>query len=93
MGKSECGCGFSTQQLQLQPNGKLVEEDLFTKKGIKGLCKHAVSDGFLFMKIISGEVIVEYQVIGSNINNIHSGFEYINGILSGYSKFIQIKNN
>ncbi len=46
-----------------------------------------------FMKIISGEVIVEYQVIGSNINNIHSGFEYINGILSGYSKFIQIKNN
>ncbi|WP_305419289.1 hypothetical protein [Photobacterium leiognathi] len=82
--------GFSTQ-LQLQPNGKLVEEDLFTKKGIKGLWH--VSDGFLFMKIISGEVIVEYQVIGSNINNIHSGLEYINGILSGYSKFIQIKNN
>ncbi|MEC6798041.1 hypothetical protein CTM76_16815 [Photobacterium phosphoreum] len=82
--------GFSSQ-LELQPNGKLIEKDLFTEQSVKGLWH--VSDGFLFIKIISGEVIVEYQIIGSNLNNIHSGFEYINGILSSYSKFIQIKNN
>ncbi|CAH8222823.1 hypothetical protein VAE130_600291 [Vibrio aestuarianus] len=59
------------------------------KKKLQGLWK--VNDGFLFIKVISGEFIVEYQIVGNTQQNIHCGIEYINGRLSTYSKFIQTK--
>ncbi|MEI8631331.1 hypothetical protein P4S72_02820 [Vibrio sp. PP-XX7] len=78
--------GFSSM-LSLNPNGTLTEQDLFGKRSLHGLWK--VSDGFLFIKVISGEFIVEYQIVGHAENNIHAGIEYINGQISTYSKFIQ----
>ncbi|OXX21415.1 hypothetical protein [Vibrio sp. V08_P9A1T1] len=80
--------GFSSA-LHLKPNGTLVERDLFGEKTLQGLWK--VIDGFLFIKVISGEFIVEYQIVGNNEHNIHCGIEYINGRVSTYSKFIQTK--
>jgi hypothetical protein len=80
--------GFSST-LVLKPNGQLVERDLFSDKEINGLWK--VVDGFLFIKVISGEFIVEYQIVGSSNNNIHCGIEYINGRISTYSKFMQLR--
>lgn len=78
--------GFSSA-LHLKPNGTLVERDLFGEKTLQGLWK--VIDGFLFIKVISGEFIVEYQIVGNNEHSIHCGIEYINGRVSTYSKFIQ----
>ncbi|OXX54395.1 hypothetical protein B9J80_07395 [Vibrio sp. V12_P9A6T4] len=80
--------GFSSA-LHLKPNGTLVERDLFGEKTLQGLWK--VIDGFLFIKVISGEFIVEYQIVGNNEQSIHCGIEYINGRVSTYSKFIQTK--
>lgn len=80
--------GFSST-LHLKPNGTLVEQDLFSEKKLQGLWK--VNDGFLFIKVISGEFIIEYQIVGNTQQNIHCGIEYINGRLSTYSKFIQTK--
>ncbi|ARV75282.1 MULTISPECIES: hypothetical protein [Vibrio] len=82
--------GFSSI-LELKPNGTLVEKDLFSERGLQGLWK--VSDGFLFIKVISGEFIVEYQIVGNTENNVHSGIEYINGKISTYSKFAKLANN
>ena len=82
--------GFSSL-LELKPNGTLVEKDLFSERGLQGLWK--VSDGFLFIKVISGEFIVEYQIVGHTENNVHSGIEYINGKISTYSKFAKLANN
>ena len=82
--------GFSSL-LELKPNGTLVEKDLFSERGLQGLWK--VSDGFLFIKVISGEFIVEYQIVGNTENNVHSGIEYINGKISTYSKFAKLANN
>ncbi|WP_064609467.1 hypothetical protein [Photobacterium sp. J15] len=79
--------GFSSTLL-LKPNGTLTEKDLFSEKALNGLWK--VIDGFLFIKVISGEFIVEYQIVGNTENNIHSGFEYINGKVSSYSKFMKL---
>jgi hypothetical protein len=79
--------GFSST-LHLKPNGTLVEKDLFSEKALQGLWK--VIDGFLFIKVISGEFIVEYQIVGNKEQNIHCGIEYINGKVSTYSKFAQI---
>ncbi|MEF1174666.1 hypothetical protein REH73_20000, partial [Vibrio sinaloensis] len=73
----------------LNPNGTLSEKDLFSEKSLQGLWK--VMEGFLFIKVISGEFIVEYQIVGSNLENIHCGIEYINGKVSTYSKFIVTK--
>lgn len=78
--------GFSSA-LHLKPNGTLVERDLFGEKTLQGLWK--IIDGFLFIKVISGEFIVEYQIVGNNEHSIHCGIEYINGQVSTYSKFIQ----
>lgn len=39
-------------------NGILIEKDMFSDKVLYGLWK--VMDGFLFVKVISGEFIVEY---------------------------------
>ncbi|NVJ55629.1 MAG: hypothetical protein HWE19_04650 [Vibrionaceae bacterium] len=82
--------GFSSI-LELKPNGTLVEKDLFSERGLQGLWK--VNDGFLFVKVISGEFIVEYQIVGSTETNIHSGIEYINGKVSTYSKFVKAANS
>ena len=82
--------GFSSI-LELKPNGTLVEKDLFSERGLQGLWK--VSDGFLFIKVISGEFIVEYQIVGNTENNVHSGIEYINGKISTYSKFAKLAKN
>ncbi|MDW6003223.1 hypothetical protein [Vibrio mangrovi] len=81
--------GFSST-LFLQPNGTLTEQDLFSDKALQGLWK--VVDGFLFIKVISGEFIIEYQIVGCADNNIHCGIEYINGQVSSYSKFIQTRS-
>ncbi len=78
--------GFSSE-LIINPNGTLIEKDLFSEKKLNGLWK--VIDGLLFLKIVSGEFIVEYQVVGHNIDNIHSGIEYINGKVSAHSRFVQ----
>ncbi len=80
--------GFASQ-IRLNPNGTLSEKDLFSDKSLQGLWK--VMEGFLFIKVISGEFIVEYQIVGSNLENIHCGIEYINGKVSTYSKFIVTK--
>lgn len=80
--------GFSST-LILKPNGQLYEKDLFSDQKLLGLWK--VMDGFLFIKIISGELIMEYQIIGNAIDNAHCGIEYINGKVSTYSKFMQLK--
>jgi hypothetical protein len=80
--------GFSSM-LHLQPNGTLSETDLFSEKKLQGLWK--VTNGFLFIKVISGEFIIEYQIVGNAVHNIHCGIEYINGKVSTYSKFIQAK--
>lgn len=82
--------GFSSI-LELKANGKLVEKDLFSERCLQGLWK--VSDGFLFIKVISGEFIVEYQIVGHTENNVHSGVEYINGKISTYSKFAKVANS
>ncbi|MGD8171810.1 hypothetical protein ACQEXU_09140 [Vibrio sp. TRT 21S02] len=79
--------GFSSQ-IQLKPNGTLTEVDLFGEKKLKGLWK--INEGFLFIKVISGEFIVEYQIVGNADNNVHCGMEYINGRLSTYSKFMKL---
>ncbi|MFV0576449.1 MAG: hypothetical protein ACK5NC_13690 [Vibrio sp.] len=79
--------GFSSI-LELKPNGKLTEKDLFSNRELQGLWK--VTDGFLFIKIISGEFIVEYQIVGQLKNNLHCGIEYINGKVSTYSKFAKL---
>ncbi|MCE0494508.1 hypothetical protein [Vibrio salinus] len=75
--------------LVLNPTGQLSEQDLFSDKKLSGIWK--VVDGFLFIKIISGEFIVEYQIVGNERDNIHCGIEYINGKVSTYSKFMQLK--
>ncbi|GAL20692.1 hypothetical protein ACPV5O_19855 [Vibrio maritimus] len=80
--------GF-TSLLELSPNGTLIERDMFGGKSLSGLWK--VMDGLLFIKVISGEFIVEYQVVGHSKQNIHDGVEYINGRASTVSKFIQVK--
>ncbi|MGC9421892.1 hypothetical protein [Vibrio sp.] len=80
--------GFSSA-LHLKSNGTLVEQDLFGEKTLQGLWK--VIDGLLFIKVISGEFIVEYQIVGHNEHSIHCGIEYINGRVSTYSKFIQTR--
>lgn len=80
--------GFASE-LHLNPNGSLIERDLFSEKVLQGLWK--VENGFLFIKVISGEFIVEYQIVGSREHSIHSGIEYINGRVSTYSKFIQTR--
>lgn len=80
--------GFASQ-IRLNPNGTLLEKDLFSDKSLQGLWK--VVDGFLFIKVISGEFVVEYQIVGSSTDNIHSGIEYINGQVSTYSKFVVTK--
>ncbi len=80
----------SSSSLLLLPNGALTEQDLFSDKTLRGLWK--VVDGFLFIKVISGEFIIEYQVVGCAEQNIHCGIEYINGQLSSYSKFIQTQS-
>ncbi len=82
--------GFSSI-LELKPNGSLIEKDLFSENHLQGLWK--VSDGFLFIKVISGEFIVEYQIVGSTKHNLHSGIEYINGKVSAYSKFVKAANS
>ncbi|MGD8110407.1 hypothetical protein [Vibrio sp. NTOU-M3] len=79
--------GFSSQ-IQLKPNGTLTEVDLFGEKKLQGLWK--INEGFLFIKVISGEFIVEYQIVGNADNNVHCGMEYINGRLSTYSKFMKL---
>ncbi|CAM3545374.1 hypothetical protein VA7868_03048 [Vibrio aerogenes CECT 7868] len=75
--------------LTFSPDGTLTEQDLFGSRTLNGLWK--VIDGFLFIKVISGEFIVEYQISGITEYNIHSGIEYINGQVTTYSKFIQTK--
>ncbi len=50
-------------------------------------------DGFLFVKVISGEFVVEYQIVGNVENNVHCGIEYINGRVSTYSKFAKLANS
>ncbi|MCY9870114.1 hypothetical protein [Vibrio barjaei] len=80
--------GFSSL-IELRPNGSLVERDMFGGRSLSGLWK--VIDGLLFIKVISGEFIVEYQIAGSSEQNIHDGVEYINGKVSTYSKFVQVK--
>ncbi len=80
--------GFSSA-LHLKPNGTLFERDLFGEKTLQGLWK--IIDGFLFIKVISGEFIVEYQIVGHKEHSIHCGIEYINGRVSTYSKFIQTR--
>ena len=82
--------GFSSI-LELKPNGTLVEKDLFSERGLQGIWK--VNDGLLFVKVISGEFIVEYQIVGSTEKNLHSGIEYINGKVSTYSKFVKAANS
>ncbi len=62
---------------------------MFGGRSLSGLWK--VIDGLLFIKVISGEFIVEYQIAGSSEQNIHDGVEYINGKVSTYSKFVQVK--
>ncbi|WP_087020634.1 hypothetical protein [Thaumasiovibrio subtropicus] len=79
--------GFSSQ-LELKPNGTLIERDLFTDNTLQGVWK--VMDGFLFIKVINGEFIVEYQIVGRKENNLHCGIEYINGKVSTYSKFAKL---
>lgn len=80
--------GFSSA-LQLSPSGKVVEQDLFSANHISGVWK--MMDGFLFIKVISREFIVEYHVVGNAETNIHCGIEYINGRVSTYSKFMQLR--
>lgn len=80
--------GYSST-LNLKSNGQLMEQDLFSDKKLTGLWK--VIDGFLFIKVISGEVIMEYQIVGNAVDNIHCGIEYINGKVSTYSKFMQLR--
>jgi hypothetical protein len=80
--------GFSSM-LTLNPNGQLIERDLFSDKELHGLWK--VVDGFLFIKVISGEFIVEYQIVGCVERNVHCGIESINGRVSTYSKFMQLR--
>ncbi|WP_059122630.1 hypothetical protein [Vibrio sp. MEBiC08052] len=80
----------ASSSLCLLPNGTLTEQDLFSDKALHGLWK--VVNGFLFMKVVSGEFIIEYQVVGCAEQNIHCGIEYINGQLSSYSKFIQTQS-
>ncbi|SHO59022.1 hypothetical protein [Vibrio quintilis] len=75
--------------LNFSPDGTLTEKDLFGAQILHGLWK--VVDGFLFVKVVSGEFIVEYQIVGQTENNIHGGIEYINGQVTTYSKFIQTK--
>jgi len=74
--------------LDLKPNGSLVEKDVFSENIRQGAWK--VSDGFLFVKVISNEFIIEYQIVGNSVNNIHCGMEYINGTLSTYCKFAKL---
>jgi len=81
--------GFSSMLL-FKPNGQLAEKDLFSEKSLQGLWK--VVDGFLFVKVISGEFIVEYHIVGNVENNVHCGIEYINGRMSTYSKFAKLAN-
>ncbi|MBF9000926.1 hypothetical protein [Vibrio nitrifigilis] len=73
--------------LRLLPNGKLSESDLFSDRALQGIWK--VVDGFLFIKVISGELIQEYHIVGNAKDSIHCGIEYINGRISTYSKFVQ----
>lgn len=80
--------GFSSI-LILKPNGDLTEQDLFSDKTLHGVWK--VVDGFLFIKVVSGEFIVEYQIVANRESNIHCGIEYINGKVSTYSKFMQLR--
>ena len=75
--------------LRLLPNGKVTEYDLFSASSLQGVWK--VIDGFLFIKVVSGEFIVEYQIVGNAQESIHCGIEYINGQVSTYSKFVQTK--
>ena len=82
--------GFSST-LTLKPNGQVEEQDLFSKSHIHGIWK--MMDGFLFIKVVSGEFIVEYHVVGNAETNIHCGIEYINGRVSTYSKFMQLRPN
>jgi hypothetical protein len=80
--------GFSSI-LVLKPNGDLTEQDLFSDKQLHGLWK--VSEGFLFIKVVSQEFVVEYQIVANRNSNIHCGIEYINGKVSTYSKFMQLR--
>lgn len=79
--------GFSSI-MELHPGGKLVEKDLFSDRVNNGIWK--VVDGFLFIKVINNEFIVEYQIVGNNTNNLHAGIEYINGHICTYSKFAKL---
>ncbi|EGR0792299.1 hypothetical protein ACN1SY_000910 [Vibrio cholerae] len=81
--------GFSSL-LTFKPNGTLIEKDMFSDKALHGLWK--VMDGFLFVKVISGEFIVEYQIVGHQPHPVHCGIEYINGRVSSYSKFAKLAN-
>jgi hypothetical protein len=81
--------GFSSI-LELLPNGKLSEKDLFGQRHLRGFWK--LNNGLLFIKVVSGEFIIEYHIIGHKKTNIHSGIEYINGKVSSFSKFVKVSD-
>lgn len=76
--------------LELLPSGKVSEKDLFGQQRVRGFWK--LANGLLFIKIVSGEFIIEYHIIGHKQTNIHSGIEYINGRVSSFSKFVKVSD-
>jgi hypothetical protein len=80
--------GESTE-LQLKANGAAFEKNLFGDTMAEG--RWHIDEGVLFVLLMNDERTVEYRVIGSSDNNIHTGAEYVDGRPSNLIKLVQVK--
>ncbi|MGF1777555.1 hypothetical protein [Vibrio nomapromontoriensis] len=86
----------SSVHFTLQPNGTLIENNLFSDDSQTGHWK--IVDGILLLKITDGDTMTDYQIVGNRLNNIHCGVatssqDSSNGNSSRYSKFIQVQRS